>query len=136
MDVHSPTQRSYNMSQIRDKDTRPEAITRHWLWHNGYRYRLHCKDLSGKPDIVFHKQKKVIFVHGCFWHKHNCDYFQWPKTNKDFWKNKILNNVERDKSVYSELDTKGWRYMIVWECQLRNKDLNPLWDKVTAFLCH
>lgn len=134
MDVHSPTQRSYNMSRIRDKDTRPEAITRHWLWHNGYRYRLHCKDLPGKPDIVFHKQKKVIFVHGCFWHKHNCDYFQWPKTNTDFWKNKILNNVERDKSIYSKLEIKGWRYMIVWECQLKNGNLKSTWNKIAAFL--
>lgn len=134
MDVHSPTQRSYNMSQIKDKDTRPEVITRHWLWHNGYRYRLHCKDLPGKPDIVFQKEKKVIFVHGCFWHKHNCDYFQWPQTNMAFWKDKILNNVERDKSIYSELETKGWRYMIVWECQLRNENLKSTWNKVSSFL--
>ena len=134
MDVHSPTQRSYNMSRIRNKDTKPEAIARHWLWHNGYRYRLHCKDLPGKPDIVFHKQKKVIFVHGCFWHKHDCDYFQWPKTNTEFWENKILNNVERDKNTYSELENKGWRYMIIWECQLKNENLKSTWNKVSAFL--
>ena len=134
MDVHSPTQRSYNMSQIKDKDTRPEVVTRRWLWHNGYRYRLHCKDLPGKPDIVFRKQKKVIFVHGCFWHKHNCDYFQWPQTNTDFWKQKILANVKRDESIYSELETKGWHYLIVWECQLRNENLKYTWGRLAKFL--
>jgi DNA mismatch endonuclease (patch repair protein) len=122
------------MSQIRDKDTKPEVITRRWLWHNGYRYRLHCKDLPGKPDIVFTKQKKVIFVNGCFWHKHDCEYFRWPKTNADFWKKKILSNVERDKNRYLKLEKKGWRYMIVWACQLRNENLKSTWNKVSAFL--
>ena len=134
MDVHSPTQRSFNMSRIRNKDTRPEAITRRWLWHSGYRYRLHSKHMPGKPDIVFAKQKKVIFVHGCFWHKHDCEYFQWPQINKDFWGKKILDNVERDKKTYSELETQGWRYMIVWECQLKNKYLKSTWSKIAAFL--
>ena len=134
MDVHSPTQRSYNMSQIRDKDTRPEVITRRWLWRNGYHYRLRCKDLPGKPDIVFRKQKKVIFVHGCFWHKHNCDYFQWPQTNTDFWKQKILANIKRDENIYSELETKGWRYLIIWECQLRNGNFRYTCDRLAKFL--
>lgn len=134
MDVHSSVQRSYNMSQIKNKDTRPEVITRHWLWHNGYRYRLHCRDIPGKPDIVFRKQKKIIFVHGCFWHKHNCDYFQWPQTNKDLWKQKILTNVKRDRNIYLELEAKGWHYLIVWECQLNNQNLKSTLDQIVAFL--
>jgi DNA mismatch endonuclease (patch repair protein) len=134
MDVHSATQRSYNMSQIRDKDTTPEVLIRRWLWRNGYRYRLHCKDLPGKPDIVFRKQRKVIFVHGCFWHKHNCDYFRWPQTNASFWKDKISSNVKRDEDMYSELETEGWHYLIIWECELRNDSFTCTCDRLVEFL--
>jgi len=120
MDVHSPEQRSFNMSRIKGKNTRPEMLVRKWLWSQGYRYRLHLKGLPGKPDIVFLRPKKVVFVHGCFWHKHDCKYFKWPQANSEFWKNKINGNVRRDQSNYKTLINKGWNYFIVWECELKS----------------
>jgi DNA mismatch endonuclease (patch repair protein) len=134
MDVHSPSQRKYNMSRIKSKDTEPEIIIRHRLWKNGYRYRLHYKGLPGKPDIVFVKQKKVIFINGCFWHQHDCRYFKWPKTNASFWKNKILDNSARDKDTYSELEANGWRYFVVWECQIKNKSFETTLRKIIIFI--
>ncbi len=134
MDVHSRKQRSYNMSQIKGKDTKPEMIVRKWLWNNGYRYRLHRKDLPGKPDIVFPGRKKAIFVNGCFWHKHDCKYFKWPKSNKEFWHQKIEGNVKRDAENYSKLVSAGWEYLIIWECELKKPDLTPQWDKIKKFL--
>ncbi len=133
-DVHSVTTRSFNMSRIRDKNTEPETSLRHWLWHQGYRYRLHTKELPGRPDIVFAKQKKIIFVHGCFWHKHDCRYFRWPKTNAEFWRKKILENVARDQNHCSVIATSGWRFLVVWECELRTHQLKSTIDKVSAFL--
>ncbi len=121
MDVHSPEQRSYNMSRIKGKDTKPELLVRKWLWSRGYRYRLHRKDLPGKPDIVFPRHRKAVFVHGCFWHKHDCRYFKWPRTNREFWKKKINENVRRDQKNYQDLIADGWNYFIVWECELKNK---------------
>ncbi len=121
MDVHSPEQRSYNMSRIKSKNTKPELLVRKWLWERGYRYRLHVKNLPGKPDIVFFKKKKVIFVHGCFWHKHDCRYFKWPKSNREFWKKKINENVRRDQKNYQDLIADGWSCFIVWECELKNE---------------
>ena len=126
MDVHSPQQRSYNMSRIKDKNTKPELLLRKWLWSRGYRYRIHSKTLPGKPDIVFPGQKKAVFVHGCFWHKHNCRYFRWPRTNTEFWKKKINGNVIRDKKNYKALITAGWSYFIVWECELRKENFAVL----------
>lgn len=134
MDVHSRKQRSYNMSQIKGKDTKPEIIVRKWLWNNGYRYRLHRKDLPGKPDIVFPGRKKAIFVNGCFWHKHDCKYFKWPKSNKEFWHQKIEGNAKRDADNYSKLVSAGWKYLIIWECELKKPDLTPQWDKIQRFL--
>ncbi len=119
MDVHSPEQRSYNMSRIKGKNTRPELLVRKWLWSQGYRYRLHRKDLPGKPDIVFPRQRKAVFVHGCFWHKHDCSYFKWPRTNREFWEKKINGNVIRDQVNYQALVADGWNYFIVWECELK-----------------
>ncbi len=134
MDVHSSDQRSYNMSRIRDKNTRPEEIVRKLLWKHGYRYRLHRKDLPGKPDIVFPGRKKVMFIHGCFWHRHDCCYFKWPKTNADFWKKKIENNAQRDLRNYDLLNTSGWHHLVVWECETKTKDLGELWNKFEVFL--
>lgn len=122
------------MSRINSKDTKPELILRRWLWHNGYRYRLYIKDLPGTPDIVFQKDKKIIFVHGCFWHKHNCNFFKWPKTNNDFWERKILGTVKRDEENYSKLKKLGWHYFIVWECQLNDRNVKQLFDRVSYFL--
>lgn len=134
MDVHSPTQRSYNMSRIRDKNTRPEEIIKKLLWSHGYRYRLYSKDLPGKPDIVLPGRKKVLFIHGCFWHRHDCRYFKWPKTNADFWKQKIEYNVQRDSKNYDLLDKSGWGYLVIWECETKVKSFDDLWNKLEEFL--
>lgn len=120
-DVHSPETRSYNMSRIRGKDTKPEEKVRKYLFARGFRYRKNVKDLPGKPDIVLPKYKTCIFVNGCFWHKHEgCKYFVWPKNNNDFWRAKIEGNVERDQHQKSELQALGWKVIVVWECELRN----------------
>jgi DNA mismatch endonuclease, patch repair protein len=134
MDVHSPTQRSYNMSRIRDKNTRPEEIIRKLLWGHGYRYRLHSRDLPGKPDIVFPGRKKALFIHGCFWHRHDCRYFKWPGTNAEFWKQKIEGNVERDHKNYDSLNKSGWCCLVIWECETKAKKLDELWNKIEDFL--
>ena len=134
MDVHSPDQRSFNMSRIKGKNTKPEMIVRQWLWRNGLRYRLHRNDLPGKPDIVFTGRKKVIFVNGCFWHKHNCKYFKWPKSNTEFWRQKIEGNVRRDADNFTALTAKEWGYMVIWECEIKEKNLEPLWERIKEFL--
>ncbi|WP_319506045.1 very short patch repair endonuclease [uncultured Methanolobus sp.] len=134
VDVHSRKQRSYNMSQIKGKDTKPEMIVRKWLWNNRYRYRLHQKNLPGKPDIVFPGKKKAIFVNGCFWHKHDCKYFKWPKSNTEFWNQKIEGNVKKDAENYSKLVSQGWKYLVIWECELKRADLTPLWNCLKDFI--
>ena len=134
MDVHSSEQRSFNMSQIKGKNTKPEMMVRQWLWQNGYRYRLHRKDLPGKPDIVFAGLRKIIFVNGCFWHKHNCSYFKWPKSNTEFWREKIESNVRRDADNYISLTSTGWDYMVLWECEIKEKNSEPLWERIKSFL--
>ena len=118
-DVHSSEIRSYNMSRIHGKNTKPEEKVRKYLFSQGYRYRKNDKKLPGTPDIVLTKYRTVIFVNGCFWHKHNCKYFVWPKSNVDFWNKKINANVERDKKQYRELEKLGWNVIIVWECELK-----------------
>ena len=133
MDVHSPKQRSYNMSRIKGKNTKPELLVRKWLWSEGYRYRLHRKDLPGKPDIVFPGRKKAIFVHGCFWHKHDCKYFKWPRSNEEFWKEKINGNVSRDKKNYKSLQECGWDYFVLWECELKG-NAHLVFENLKAFL--
>lgn len=134
MDVHSPETRSFNMSRIKGKNTRPENLIRQWLWRNGYRYRLHRKDLPGKPDIVFLRRRKVIFVNGCFWHHHDCKYFKWPESNPDFWRQKIEGNVMRDRTHYDSLMMAGWDYLIVWECELIGSSHSSLWMRLREFL--
>ena len=119
-DVHSPETRSYNMSQIKGKDTKPEELVRKYLFSKGFRYRKNDKKLPGRPDIVLPKYKTVIFVNGCFWHKHEgCKYFVWPKNNADFWKQKIIGNVRRDEKNYQRLLQMGWKIITVWECELK-----------------
>lgn len=116
-DVHSIATRSYNMSRIRSKDTKPEMLVRKYLFSQGFRYRLHDKKLPGKPDIVLPKYKTVIFVHGCFWHGHaNCKYYVVPKTRTDWWLEKINKNLANDKKAIKELKKAGWRVINVWEC--------------------
>lgn len=120
-DIHTSSQRSFNMSQIRGTDTKPELIVRRYLFRNGFRYRKNVKTLPGKPDIVLPKYKTVIFVNGCFWHKHEgCKYFVWPKSNVEFWKNKIESNVARDKRNYAILKDEGWNVLVVWECEIKS----------------
>lgn len=122
MDVHDKKTRSYNMSCIKGKDTKPEEIVRKYLFSQGFRYRKNDKRLSGKPDIVLPKYKPVIFINGCFWHKHEgCKSFVWPKNNAEFWKKKIESNIVRDKKQYNELQNEGWHVLVVWECELKKK---------------
>ncbi|WP_234900850.1 very short patch repair endonuclease [Ruegeria lacuscaerulensis] len=109
------------MAAIRSSDTKPEMIVRRGLHRLGFRYRLHEKCLPGKPDLVFPKHRAVLFVHGCFWHGHNCHLFKWPRTREEFWKKKIRENRQRDAIRTEALRSAGWRVGIVWECVLRGK---------------
>ena len=121
-DVHSPEIRSYNMSRIKGKDTKPEMIVRKFLFSRGFRYRLHDKKLPGKPDIVLPKYKTVIFVHGCFWHGHEgCRYFVVPKTRTEWWLEKIQRNKTLDKKNEDELEKMGWEVHIIFECDLKSE---------------
>lgn len=130
-DVHSPKVRSYNMSQIRGKDTKPEELVRKYLFSQGFRYRKNDSRLPGKPDIVLPKYRTVIFINGCFWHKHEgCRFFVWPKNNADFWRKKILSNVERDQRNYAELQQLGWNIIVVWECELKKELLLKTLNKI------
>jgi DNA mismatch endonuclease (patch repair protein) len=136
-DVHTTSTRSYNMSRIRGKDTKPEMLVRQYLHARGLRYRLHTKELPGKPDLVFSGLRTVVFVHGCFWHRHEgCRYFVVPKTRTDFWLNKIGRNVVNDERQQEELRNQGWRVLVVWECELRplnrERTLERLFYSLTA----
>ena len=117
-------QRSRNMSAIKSKNTKPEIKVRKVLHSMGYRFRLHSKNLPGSPDIVLPKYKTVIFVHGCFWHRHeNCKYASTPKTRQEFWEAKFRENINRDKLNQENLSLKGWKIIIVWECDIKDKNL-------------
>lgn len=119
-DVHDKKTRSYNMSQIKSRDTKPEMIIRRFLFTNGFRYRLHNKKLPGRPDLTLLKFKAVIFVHGCFWHGHEgCRYFVVPKTRTDWWMSKINRNKELDEKSRVKLIRKGWNVITVFECELK-----------------
>lgn len=138
-DVLSPDQRSYCMSRIRGKDTKPEYIIRRGLFGKGFRYRLHERSLPGCPDLVFPKYRAVILVHGCLWHKHECELFRWPKTNAAFWKEKITRNSRNDVENIVKLNAAGWRVLTVWECTLRRKPsvvLENVIAKVARWLEH
>ncbi len=126
-DVHSKAVRSYNMSRIKGKGTKPEETVRKYLFSQGFRYRKNVASLPGKPDIVLSRYKTVIFVNGCFWHKHEgCKYFVWPKNNAEFWKDKIQGNISRDQKNYKLLAEAGWNIIIVWECDLKNNAMKTL----------
>lgn len=119
----SKEHRSWNMSQIRDRDTKPEIAVRSLLHRLGFRFRLHRSDLPGNPDIVLPKYKTVVLVHGCFWHRHrNCKYAYTPKSRTEFWETKFARNVKRDLEVRRELRKLGWKVVVVWECQLAKPD--------------
>jgi len=120
-DKHSKETRSYNMSRIRSKNTKPEELVRKYLFSRGFRYRKNDRRLPGKPDIVLPKFQTVIFVNGCFWHGHGgCRYFVWPQNNADFWREKIGGNTSRDIKNIAELKSAGWRVITVWECELKS----------------
>ena len=135
-DNHTPESRKYNMSRIRSKDTRPEELVRKYLFSCGFRYRKNVKTLPGCPDIVLPKYKTVIFINGCFWHKHDCSRFVWPSTNQEYWVPKITHNVERDQKNYAALHDLGWKTIIVWECELKKTNrqdrLTRLSDEIGA----
>ena len=119
-DVHSKETRSFNMSQIKGKNTKPEMLVRKFLFANGFRYRIHDKKLPGKPDIVLPKLKTVVFVHGCYWHGHeNCKYFVLPKTRTDWWLQKISRTKEVDQINFSCLADEGWKIINIFECELK-----------------
>ena len=122
-DVHTPQQRSRNMAAIKDKNTKPELRVRSLLHSLGYRFRLHRKDLPGRPDIVLPKYRLAIFVHGCFWHSHECRYGRVvPATRQAFWAEKRARTVERDHEKIVALETVGWRVGTIWECQSKSED--------------
>ena len=122
-DIFSKQKRSEIMSKISGKETKPEIQVRKFLFANGFRYRKNDKRYPGKPDIVLPKYKTAIFIHGCFWHGHDCPAGKLPETRKDFWENKINGNVERDKRNKEELEKLGWRVITIWQCELKNKGI-------------
>lgn len=135
MDVHDKKTRSYNMSCIKGKNTKPEEMVMKFLFSKGLRYRKNYNKLPGSPDIVLPKYKTVVFVNGCFWHGHKgCKYFVWPESNVDFWKEKINQNIMRDNNKIAQLEESGWKVLIVWECelkkQIRDKTLYSLYDTI------
>lgn len=134
-DTLSPAQRSERMSRVRSRDTRPELFVRRLVHSLGYRFRLHRKDLPGRPDLVFLGRRKVIFVHGCFWHRHNdpdCRLSRIPKSRRDFWVRKLEANRLRDCRNMSTLEEDGWAVLVVWECELRHKE--QVENKLRQFL--
>ncbi len=134
MDGLTPERRSWNMSQVHSRDTSIELAVRHWLYHHGYRYRKNVKQLPGKPDIVLRPYKTVIFIHGCFWHRHpGCRDATTPKTNTEFWENKFARNVANDIKHRTELEELGFRVIVIWECDI-NKNLEKTMTSVAEIL--
>lgn len=125
-DVLTPEQRRLNMSRVRSRNTRPEMLVRRGLHALGYRFRLHRRDLPGRPDLVLPSHRVALFVHGCFWHGHDCELFRLPATRSEFWARKISGNKARDQKALLELAARGWRTMIVWECAIRGGARRPV----------
>ena len=128
----TPAQRRRVMQAIKSKDTKPEMTVRRLVHRMGYRYRLHKKGLPGSPDLVFGGRRKIIFVHGCFWHAHSCKYGRPPKSRQDYWLPKLKRNKERDAENRAALRELGWRVMTIWECEI--KDTAALMNRITTFL--
>lgn len=132
-DVFSPDQRSRVMAKVRGQDTAPERIVRSLIHRMGYRFRLRVKDLPGRPDIVLPRHRKIILVHGCFWHQHpGCPHAQRPSSNTEYWNKKLDRNIARDRETLDQLANLGWNVLIVWECEL--KDISKLQEKLADFL--
>jgi len=137
-DTLDPKSRSERMSRIRGKDSKPELVVRRLVHAMGFRYRLHRKDVPGTPDLVFGSRKKVLFVHGCFWHRHadsSCKLARLPKSRLDFWLPKLERNAQRDAENSARLESLGWGEMIVWECQVTKANLPVLSENIRKFLC-
>ncbi|WP_082745137.1 MULTISPECIES: very short patch repair endonuclease [Burkholderia] len=133
MDSLTPAERSERMSRIKGKDTKPELIVRSLIHRMGYRYRLHRKGLPGRPDLVFAKRRKAIFIHGCFWHRHEgCHLARLPKSRLDFWLPKLEANAARDKEVEQRLAELGWKVLTIWECEVKEEE--ALTSRIRAFL--
>ena len=133
-DVHDRQTRSRNMAAIRGKDTKPELLIRRSLHARGFRYRLHDRNLPGRPDLVFPKYCAVLFVNGCFWHGHDCPMFRWPQTRPEFWREKISGNISRDIRNEEALVAQGWRVGVIWECALKAPHRLPPGDVIDS-LC-
>ena len=136
-DVHDRQTRSRNMAAIRNSNTKPELRVRKELHRRGMRYSLKNKALPGKPDVVLSKYRVAVFVHGCFWHRHDCNYFKLPKTNTEFWKNKISANVQRDAEVIRQITDIGYRVLIIWECSFKGKNkerLDSLFESIILWI--
>ena len=132
-DIYEPRKRSEIMSRIRGRGTKPEVIVRRIAHRLGFRFRLHRKDLPGRPDMVFPRHRAVIMVHGCFWHRHpGCKHASAPKTRESFWKNKLEDNVARDRRNETALRDLGWRVLVIWECE--TKDSETVADRIESFL--
>lgn len=132
-DKFTSQERSRIMSRVKGKNTKPEKVVRSLLHLMGYRFRLHRKDLPGKPDIVLPKHRKVVFVHGCFWHGHeNCRRAARPQANADFWNKKIDSNIARDANTQVELEKLGWQFLVIWQCEM--KDVEKLRQRLAGFL--
>ena len=130
-DVLTPEQRRLNMTRVRGTNTKPELMLRRGLHARGLRFRLHRKELPGKPDLILPKWRAVIFVHGCFWHGHGCPMFKRPSTRAEFWHTKIARNQERDREAVTALRAEGWRRLVVWECALRGPARLPANDVIS-----
>jgi DNA mismatch endonuclease (patch repair protein) len=136
-DVHDRQTRSRNMAAIRNSNTKPELRVRHELHRRGLRYSLKNKSLPGKPDVLLSKYRVAVFIHGCFWHRHHCNYFKLPKTNTEFWNNKISENVKRDTEVITQITDIGYRVLVIWECIFKGKNkerLDSLFENIILWI--
>ena len=130
-DKHSKEKRSYNMSRVKNKETKPEMFVRKYLFANGFRYRKNDKRLPGHPDIVLPKYKTVVFINGCFWHQHEgCKHSALPETNNEFWETKLKGNKKRDEEKIRQLEVEGWRVIVIWTCELNPKVINNKLEKL------
>ena len=134
MDNLDKKKRSWNMSRIKSKNTKPEIVVKKYLYKNGVRYKSSNKKLIGNPDLIIKKYKLVLFVHGCFWHAHqNCKEFRYPKSNIDFWKKKLEKNIQRDKEVLKTLETLSYNVYVIWECKIKKQEFSVLDDFIKAY---
>lgn len=135
MDNLTKDERSEIMSRVKSRNTRPELAVRKLIWAMGIRYRLEGRDLPGKPDIVFRRLRKVIFIHGCYWHRHEgCPNTRTPKSRVNFWTQKFETNRQRDEEHYRELKAMGWQFLIIWECEIKPRKMDELSKKISEFI--